>query len=277
MTSRQGRAVRTGLGDTEYVSYPTHTNFPGTTQERLTHCPHAARSVPPPRHNRRPCRPPRAGRLRQQQQQRQPVASLGTTPTNGSTADTVAPADTQEALLAFAACMRENGVDMEDPTFDADGNVAGGGIGPDSGVDMRSDEARAAMDVCGDLVQNAQFGGGPGGGLDRDAIQTAMNDYTACLRDEGVDVDDITMGGPGGGAPGGGVPTPGDGSLPPGGFGGPAGGSLPDGAAPGGDGFDPTTRMIEQLGLDETDPTVTAALATCQPILDGAFTTTTAG
>lgn len=205
------------------------------------------------------------------------VASLGTTPTNGSTADTVAPADTQEALLAFAACMRENGVDMEDPTFDADGNVAGGGIGPDSGVDMRSDEARAAMDVCGDLVQNAQFGGGPGGGLDRDAIQTAMNDYTACLRDEGVDVDDITMGGPGGGAPGDGVPTPGDGSLPPGGFGGPAGGSLPDGAAPGGDGFDPTTRMIEQLGLDETDPTVTAALASCQPILDGAFTTTTVG
>jgi hypothetical protein len=208
------------------------------------------------------------------------VASLGTTPSNGSTVDTAAPADTQEALLAFAACMRENGVDMDDPTFDADGGVTGGGIGPDSGVDMRSDEARSAMDVCGDLVQNVQFGGGPGGGLDGDAIQTAMNDFTACLRDEGLDVDDVTMGGPGAGGAGGGafpdgsVPIPADGSIPPGGFGGP-GGSLPDGAAPGGEGFDPTARLLEQLGLDETDATVTAALETCQPIMDDAFTTTT--
>jgi hypothetical protein len=206
------------------------------------------------------------------------VASLGTTPSNGSTVDTAAPADTQEALLAFAACMRENGVDMEDPTFDADGNVTSGGIGgPGGGIDLSSDDARTAMDACSSLLQGVQFGGGPGGGLDRDAIQTAMNDYTACLRDEGLDVDDVTTGGPGGGAPGGGLPTPGDGSLPPGGFGGGPGGSLPDGAAPGGDGFDPTARMIEQLGLDDSDPAVAAALETCQPIMDGAFTTTTAG
>lgn len=208
------------------------------------------------------------------------VASLGTTPSNGSTADTVAPADTQEALLAFAACMRENGVDMDDPTFDADGNVTSGGIGPDSGIDMRSDAARTAMDACGSLVQDVQFGGGPGGGLDRDAIQTAMNDFTACLRDEGLDVDDVTMGGPGDGgggqAPDGSIPTPGDGSLPPGGFDGGPTGTPPDGQGfPGGEGFDPTSRLIEQLGLDESDPAVAAALEACQSIMDDAFTTTT--
>lgn len=215
------------------------------------------------------------------------VASLGTTPSNGSTADTVAPEDSQEALLAFAACMRENGVDMEDPTFDADGNVTGGGFGGGAGgggIDLRSDEAQAAMEACGSLIQNVQLGGGPGGGFDRDAIQTAMTDFTACLRDQGLDVDDISFGGGpgdgGGQAPDGSVPTPGDGSLPPGGFGGGPNGTPPEGGgdgAPGGEGFDPTSRLIEQLGLDESDPTVAAALDACQSIIDDAFTTTTEG
>ncbi|MGB8860790.1 MAG: hypothetical protein WCC60_16140 [Ilumatobacteraceae bacterium] len=212
------------------------------------------------------------------------VASLGTTPSAGSSTGTTVPVDSQDAMLAYAECMRENGVQMEDPTFDADGNATGGGPGRGSGIDPRSTEFQAAQKVCGDLIQGVDFGGGPGGGFDRDAIQTAMSDFTACLRDQGLTVDDITFGGPGGGAP--------DGSLPAGGgFPGANGGSIPsfdggpigtppDGATPGGPGgagFDPTARLIEQLGLDATDPAVTAALAACQPIIDNAFQTTTTG
>jgi hypothetical protein len=212
------------------------------------------------------------------------VASLGTTATDDSVTATATPADSQEALLAYASCMRDNGVDMEDPTFDADGNMTGGGFGPDSGIDPRSDEFQTAQEACGDLIEGVDIGGGPGGGLDRDAIQTAMNDYTACLRDQGLDVDDITMGQPGDGGPGGqgGTPpdgsTPTDGSVPPGGFDGGPNGTPPDGAAPGapgGDGFDPTARLIEQLGLDSTDATVSAAMESCQSIMDNAFTPTT--
>lgn len=209
------------------------------------------------------------------------VASLGTTPSAGTATDAAAPQDSQEALLAYAACMRENGVEMEDPTFDANGNTTGGGFGPDSGIDPQSDEFQTAQEACGDLLEGIAPGGGQGGGFDRDAIQTAMNDYTACLRDQGLDVDDVTMGGPGGGAPGGGAPGggfPTDGSLPPGGFDGGPNGTPPDGAGPGGpggEGFDPTSRLIEQLGLDDTDPAVTAALDACQSIMDGAFTPTT--
>ena len=52
------------------------------------------------------------------------VASLDVDSTSeAATTETSTPADTQEARLAFAQCMRDNGVDMEDPTFDADGNV----------------------------------------------------------------------------------------------------------------------------------------------------------
>ena len=128
------------------------------------------------------------------------VASLGST--TGTAPDTTSPVDTQDALLKYAACMRENGIDMADPTFDADGNPTGGGFGPGSGIDPRSDEFQKAQTACGDLLQGVQFGGRGRNGVDREAIQNSLNDFTACLRDEGLDVDDITFGPPGGGAGG---------------------------------------------------------------------------
>jgi hypothetical protein len=206
------------------------------------------------------------------------VASLGST--TGTTPDTTAPVNTQEALLKYAACMRENGVNMADPTFDADGNPTGGGFGPGSGIDRQSTEFQTAQKACGDLLQGVQFGGRGRNPIDREAIQNSLNDFTACLRDEGLAVDDITFGPRGGanGAANGGGGNGGatDGSVPAGGrgFGGPPpGGSAPTGAnaGPGGAGFDPTARLIDRLGLDNTDPKVVAALAKCQPILTAAF------
>jgi hypothetical protein len=210
------------------------------------------------------------------------IASLGST--SGTTPDTTSPVDTQDALLKYAACMRENGVDMADPTFDADGNPTAGGIGPGSGIDFRSAEFQAAQTACGDLLQGAQFGGRGRNGIDREQIQNSLNDFTACLRDEGLQVDDISFGPPGGGngnapAPGGSIPAGAGGQGP--GFGPPPDGSVPPGGpgGPGGAGFDPTARMIEQLGLDDTDPAVAAALTKCEPIITAAFqppTSTTA-
>jgi hypothetical protein len=217
------------------------------------------------------------------------VATLGTTTaaaTGGTTAAST-PADTQEALLAYAACMRENGIDMADPTFDADGNPTGGLFGPDSGVDPQAEGFQAAQTACGDLIQGVTLGRGPGGGLDRDAIQASMNDFTACLRDQGLDVDDITFGGgqgPAGGGGGfGGTPPSGSipaGATPPGGSvvaggGGGFGGPPPDANQNGGGGFNPTDRIIERLGLDATDPAVATAIDACQSILDSAFQPTT--
>ncbi len=174
--------------------------------------------------------------------------------------------------------MRTNGVNMADPTFDADGNPTGGGFGRNSGVDRSSAAFQAAQKVCGTLLQGVNLGG-RGRNFDRTAIQNSLNDFTACLRTEGLQVDDITFGRPGGAGNGGtgGGPPP-DGSIPGGGgFGGPP----PDGSAPangqggpGRGGFDPTKRLIQQLKLDDTDPKVVAALAKCQPILTAAFTPT---
>jgi len=209
------------------------------------------------------------------------VASLGTltddSATSGSdgsaSTDTLDPADTQEAVLAYAACMRENGIDMADPTFDADGNMQGGlGFGPDSGIDPRSEEFQTAQSACGDLIEGIALGG-PGGrnGVDPEAVQAALADYTECLRDQGLEVDDIQLGQPtgGGNATDGSVVQAPDGSVPVGGFQGPPPGANSGGQ--GGDGFDPTSRIVEQLGLDADDPAVATALDACESILTSAF------
>ncbi len=211
------------------------------------------------------------------------VATLGSS--TGTTPETTSPVNTQDALLKYAACMRENGVNMPDPTFDADGNPTGGGFGRNSGIDPRSDAFQAAQKVCGNLLQGVTLGG-RGRGLNQEAIQNSLNDFTACLRDEGLQVDDITFGRGAGGAnrgANGGAP---DGSTPAGGtgqgrgFGGGFGGPPPDGSTPanggpGRAGFDPTARLIQQLGLDDTDPKVKAALTKCEPIMTAAFQPTT--
>lgn len=201
------------------------------------------------------------------------VATLDTN--GGSNADsaTTTTVDTQDALLAYAQCMRDNGVDMQDPTVDADGNVQGGGFGPDSGIDPRSTEFQTAQTACGDLLQGVAFGGGGGGRFDRTAIQDGLNSYTQCLRDQGLDVDDISFGAGGqGGPPAGGTLPAGGPTGSGGGFnGGPPGSPPANGGGGGGGNFDPTDRIVEQLGLDKSDPATATALEACASVLTDAF------
>ena len=62
-------------------------------------------------------------------------------------------AEMREQMLAFAACMREHGVDFPDPTFDGNGRVTVG-LGADGPSDVQDDEWQAASEAC------AQEGGG---------------------------------------------------------------------------------------------------------------------
>ena len=62
-------------------------------------------------------------------------------------------ADTRDAGIKFARCMRENGIDFPDPT-------GGGGvlqIGPESGIDLDSEKFREAEAAC---REEAPFGPG---------------------------------------------------------------------------------------------------------------------
>lgn len=130
---------------------------------------------------------------------------------------------TEEELLAWVECMRGQGLDIPDPTVDADGNlVLGGGPrgaapggaaegddtgqedteqdGTETGAAPDREAFAAASEECGDPPSGAV------GGFDRgDAseFQDAALQFAQCMRDLGYDVDDPDFSNFGPGADGG--------------------------------------------------------------------------
>lgn len=131
------------------------------------------------------------------------VASLEeSTDTTAVVAGATSDVDSEQALLDFAACMRENGVDIEDPTVDADGNLEFGRIRDqvaEGDIEIDRESIRAAFDSCGEFLEGATLGFRPG---DDEAFQDTLFEYAQCMRDNGVDMDDPDFSGfgPGGDA-----------------------------------------------------------------------------
>jgi hypothetical protein len=115
----------------------------------------------------------------------------------GSGTDSTATVDTQveaeEAAIAFAQCMRNNGIEIDDPTVDEDGSVDffGGGA-PPTDLDPQSEQFQTALDECGDLIEGAALGVA---GFDDPEIQDQALALTTCLREQGIDVPDIDFSG----------------------------------------------------------------------------------
>lgn len=89
-------------------------------------------------------------------------------------------ADSSDAQLAFAKCMRENGVDMADP----DPN---GGFGTRGNIHLSDPKFQAGMKKCEDLIASG------GDLMDRDfdsASQEKMLELAKCMRQNGVDMPD---------------------------------------------------------------------------------------
>ena len=152
----------------------------------------------------------------------------------------------EEALLTFAQCMRDNGVEsFQDPVVDADGSVGfafgGGGGNQDGGPfgGVEQEVVQAAFQACSDNLENVAFGP-RGGDFDEAEFQDTFVEFTACLREEGLEVDDPDFSnfGPG------------------------QGGGNEDGDGPGGPGG-----LRGQLDIN--NPEVQAALEACQEIFGG--------
>jgi hypothetical protein len=97
--------------------------------------------------------------------------------------------DQERAMLDFAACMRDNGVDIEDPTVDADGNLQFGGfrgIG-DGTVDRTT--LQAAREACQDELDGVVLGF-RGEAPDLTEMQDMFVEYAACMRENGYDMPD---------------------------------------------------------------------------------------
>lgn len=100
------------------------------------------------------------------------IATLEGTATTATVAEGAegGEVDLEEALLAFAACMREEGIDMPDPDFTGGGNGAGLGRGrpfPGIGLEVFQDPAfQEANEGCQGIFAGLvpQGGAPPGGG-----------------------------------------------------------------------------------------------------------------
>ncbi len=103
-----------------------------------------------------------------------------------------------EAALEFSACMREQGLDFPDLAVDAEGNIDLRAAFQT--VDRQSEDFPAAMDACREVLADTGFGGGARQALQSPELQDAFVDFSACVRDGGFDVGDLTL--PGRGGPG---------------------------------------------------------------------------
>ena len=91
----------------------------------------------------------------------------------------------EEGVLNFAQCMREEGINFPDPTFDIDGNPQFDNLEIDN-----EDEFERAFENCEDILRNAlpeQFD------LDPEveaALVDASLEFSQCMRDQGIDFPD---------------------------------------------------------------------------------------
>ncbi len=93
--------------------------------------------------------------------------------------------DTEVALLAYAQCMRDNGVDVPDPTVDSEGNVQ---LPRPNGADIDRNALGVAREACSQHLEGLSLGFGGGG--DQTEIEDQLLAFAECLRDQGLEVDD---------------------------------------------------------------------------------------
>jgi hypothetical protein len=117
------------------------------------------------------------------------VASLSngtstTAPADGAGTDEV---DQEQAAIALTECLREQGLDIDDPTVDADGNVQLGRPNNISEGDGVRREFRTGFEACQDLAEGLGLGFGR---ADRTEIEDTLFEFAACMRDNGYDMPD---------------------------------------------------------------------------------------
>jgi hypothetical protein len=81
--------------------------------------------------------------------------------------------DTRDRMLAFTECLRDNGLDVEDP-------AEGEGVKLEFGPETDRSTVEAAMEACREFAPE----GGPGGGP---VDSEAMLEFAECMRENGVE------------------------------------------------------------------------------------------
>jgi hypothetical protein len=131
------------------------------------------------------------------------VASIteDTTPGSEPSAEVPEGASTEDALLDLAACMRDEGIEMDDPQIGSDGSFRIGAIIRQAS-NAEPDEIRKAMEVCAVHLEGVTLGFRD---FDLTELQDQMLEFAGCMRSAGFDMPDpdfSNFGIPGGGQDG---------------------------------------------------------------------------
>ena len=113
------------------------------------------------------------------------VASLEEATTTTAVA-TDRVSDNEQAVLAFTACLRENGLDVPDPRMDENGNVDLESF-LEIATQVDPDDADVAVEACSDLLDDIELGFDQ---IDFTDLQDTLVEFSACMRDNGYDLPD---------------------------------------------------------------------------------------
>jgi hypothetical protein len=129
------------------------------------------------------------------------VATLNDPGASASPAASSAPTDPQEAMLAYAACMREQGIDMPDPqVVESEGGGGAGGFSVQIDKDEVGDgrnvdkgKFRSADSTCKHHLANV-VGDETNGGMSPEDEEKLLQ-FARCMREHGIDMPDPQPGG----------------------------------------------------------------------------------
>lgn len=113
------------------------------------------------------------------------MAAIDSTTTTTVAADQTVTNDAEVAMLAFTACLRAEGVDVPDPTVDAEGNPRF--TQPPDLSDVTPDKLNAAVAACRDELDQVTLGFL---GTDLTGIEDTLLEYAGCMRANGFDMPD---------------------------------------------------------------------------------------
>lgn len=93
----------------------------------------------------------------------------------------------EEAVLEFASCMRDGGIDFPDPVVDADGNVGFDLLALRDLADVDESELEAAFEPCAQLLEGVSFGFEE---IFNAEFQDELLGFSVCMRANGFDMPD---------------------------------------------------------------------------------------
>jgi hypothetical protein len=119
-----------------------------------------------------------------------PATTTGTSDDEGSNKPEASQADREQALLDYAECMRDHGIDMPDPEISSDGS---GGIlvqqDGGSGMNPDSDKFQQADQACQSILEDTMAE--PEVDPEQEAqMREQLLEFAQCMRDHGVDMED---------------------------------------------------------------------------------------